>query len=424
MSVIQQYNVQPWLTPVRVCDTANLAGTYYNGQLNNGVGATLVLSVGVLTIDSVNVKLADRVLLQAQTTSAQNGVYICVVEGTANSAAVLQRAADLQSFDQLSPGFYVSVAAGTAQAGSVYVLVEPKPSVVGIDAITFTSVAGSGSGVTATLPTTIGNIATYSNVNGDITQNSATAVNIGNIQAGGNGASQAGAFVSYPSPAASGNFVFQASAIAGNFVATVQNVNIGQSTVYHVPDPANANAQFMVGATTTPFVSGNLPVASGTAGLFADSGVSFGTLAATSGAYVSPPVTVAVTLTAAQVDAAFATPFQILANPPSGFAYYVMSATFTVLSTGHTAFAGGGVGILQYGVAGGGAGINALAATVPAAFIQSAANSTYRLGGIAAGAITGLAASGIWFSNQTGAFTAGTGSTLVITFTYYMAASA
>ena len=46
----------------------------------------------------------------------------------------------------------------------------------------------------------------------------------------------------------------------GNFAATISNiVGLGQASVYTLPDPANALARVLVGATATPFVSGNLP---------------------------------------------------------------------------------------------------------------------------------------------------------------------
>jgi len=47
---------------------------------------------------------------------------------------------------------------------------------------------------------------------------------------------------------------------------------LGQATTYSYVDPANANARALIGATTTPFTSGNFPVASGTGGLMVDSG--------------------------------------------------------------------------------------------------------------------------------------------------------
>jgi hypothetical protein len=60
----------------------------------------------------------------------------------------------------------------------------------------------------------------------------------------------------------------------GNFDTQISNESQGQATSFVIPDAGNANAQFLVAATTTPFVNGNLPKASGTKGVMVDSGIS------------------------------------------------------------------------------------------------------------------------------------------------------
>lgn len=135
--LLQQSTVQPWLTPVRLASATNLVGTYFNGAINNGVGATLTLSPGALTIDSVLVNLSDRVLLFSQSNSNENGIYVCTQAGFTGISAVLQRSDDLQCREQFFGGFYVAAAAGSVHSGSFFVLVEPLPASVGINAITF-----------------------------------------------------------------------------------------------------------------------------------------------------------------------------------------------------------------------------------------------------------------------------------------------
>lgn len=137
MTAFQQFNTQPWLTPARVVSVTNLVGTYNNGPSNNGVGATLILSTGVLTIDGVVVNAGDRVLLASQNASLQNGLYVCNQAGAIGVAAVLQRTADFQCVEQMHAGFYVSIQAGTVNAGSFWALVEPVPQAVGVSAINF-----------------------------------------------------------------------------------------------------------------------------------------------------------------------------------------------------------------------------------------------------------------------------------------------
>lgn len=135
-----QYSFQPWLTPVRVVSTSDQSGTYFNGNGNNGVGATFTYATGVLTIDGVDVQIGDRVLLTAQTNAFQNGIYVCNTTGAVGVAAVLQRSNDQQSIEQMRTGFYVSVGAGNSKAGSMYTMVEPLPGAIGIDAILWNSV--------------------------------------------------------------------------------------------------------------------------------------------------------------------------------------------------------------------------------------------------------------------------------------------
>ena len=144
-----QYVFSPWLTPVRLVQVSNLAGTYYNGPNNNGVGATFTVSASSLTVDSVNVNLNDRILLQNQTIGSQNGIYICTL---ISSTVVLTRAEDQQSQEQIQTGQYVSVEGGTIYGGSFWTIVEPEVQGVGVGTILFsTGTTGSLLEATVTL---------------------------------------------------------------------------------------------------------------------------------------------------------------------------------------------------------------------------------------------------------------------------------
>lgn len=124
------------ITPVRVVALTNVAGTYSNGPSNNGVGATLTVAASSLTIDSVDVEVGDRVLLQNQTTAYQSGIYIVTSIG---STVVLTRAFDQQSIGQLKAGQFALVGAGTVNAGSAFALIEPLPQAIGVDAFVWVS---------------------------------------------------------------------------------------------------------------------------------------------------------------------------------------------------------------------------------------------------------------------------------------------
>ncbi len=237
-------------------------------------------------------------------------------------------------------------------------------------------------------------------------------VNDDDIQAGYNntGASQnaAGGFLSYPAGASLGSMKWYASNNAGNYAIQHTNASFGQATNFVIHDPVNANAVYLIGAGATPFVNGNIPVASGTNGLMADSGVALANC---------QPYFIQVTLTAAQVLAAYATPQLILAPPGAGKT--ILCVAPRVITEVSTAFAGGGVAVVQYGNTAAGAGTNALSATIPSTEITAATSQIYTMSGYTATTVsTGITNLGIYFSNQTGAFTGGAGSTISIAFQY------
>ncbi len=129
------YNV---LTPVRVASTANVAGTYNNGQTNNGVGATLTVAASSLTVDGVLLAEGDRVFLKNQTNANENGVYVVKL---VSASVVLQRSDDQQCVEQLKAGQFLYVGAGNSNAGAAFALVEPLPSVVGIGSFVWNAVS-------------------------------------------------------------------------------------------------------------------------------------------------------------------------------------------------------------------------------------------------------------------------------------------
>lgn len=139
------YRREQQISSVRLLSNSNVSGTYYNGAGNNGVGATLTIAASTLTIDSVACANNDRVLLQNQSSGYQNGIY--VVSGI-GSAVVLTRSYDFQTFDQMKPGYFVSVEAGTVFGGAMFGIVEPQVGVVGTDSILFVDASASPTTVT------------------------------------------------------------------------------------------------------------------------------------------------------------------------------------------------------------------------------------------------------------------------------------
>lgn len=93
----------------------------------------------------------------------------------------------------------------------------------------------------------------------------------GNVQAGASGS--AGALISYPGTASKGYFEIAGVANTGNTAVSLSNAAHGQATTYSLPDCGNALGQVLNAATATPFTSGHLISASGTAGVTTDSNI-------------------------------------------------------------------------------------------------------------------------------------------------------
>lgn len=180
------------LTPARVVSLTNVAGTYYNGPSNNGVGATLTISASSLTVDGVILTVGDRILLQNQTTAYQNGVY--VVESI-SSTVVLQRAFDQQNIEQLKAGQFILIGAGTVNAGSAFALIEPLPQVIGVNEFFYVSsplssalgTAGSKAATNNSLPDvastagsgfTVGNFVSASDTSGSLQDSGLNTANV------------------------------------------------------------------------------------------------------------------------------------------------------------------------------------------------------------------------------------------------------
>jgi hypothetical protein len=262
----QQFNISPWLTPVRLVATTNQSGTYFNGTLNNGVGATFTYATGALTIDSVDVVVGDRILLSAQTSANENGVYVCTQAGSTGVSAILQRSADQQCIEQLHTGFYVTVGAGTLNAGTAFVMVEPKPAQLGIDDLTWASEPGAGAVTFSGPASTANNLVVFSDTAGNIKAASTTSTlgqplsvtgsitsTTGNITSGSSG--DAGNFISFPATAANGTFIFEALNAGGAFNTTLRNSVMGQSSVLSFPDPGAATANVLLDTGAANIIS-------------------------------------------------------------------------------------------------------------------------------------------------------------------------
>lgn len=260
-TTLSQTVFSPWLTPVRLASTSNIAGTYYNGESNNGVGATLTIAASSLTVDSVVAEVGDRILLQTQTNTFEQGIYVVDSIG---STVVLVRSDDQQTVEQMKAGQYVSVGAGSVNAGNFYSLVEPIPNFIGVDAIVFNADPSAGGVSFSGGASTANAIPVFSDTAGNIKAANAAPVTLGqnlavtgtgvfsgalsstagNITSGSSG--DAGSFISFPATAANGTFIFEALNAGGAFNTTLRNSVMGQSSVLSFPDPGAATANVLL----------------------------------------------------------------------------------------------------------------------------------------------------------------------------------
>lgn len=122
-----------------------------------------------------------------------------------------------------------------------------------------------------------------------------------------------------------------------------------------------------------------------------------------------------VSLTAANLIAMYATPVVLIAAPGSGKSIVVTKLAFTITRTA-TAFTGGGAAIVQYHTTANGAGQQALDSTLASTVITGAAGTSvsFRNGAVISDAASTVTQNkGLYISNDTAAFAAGTGTATV-----------
>jgi hypothetical protein len=135
---------------VRAATTANLSANYYNGALNDGVGATLTSTVSVaLSIDGITpfvdtLGSEDRVLVKDQTAKLQNGIYIVTAAGSGATPWVLTRATDADESAEIPSGTFVFVTEGTVNQDKGFAASHEDNPVIGTDDLQFDTFSGQG----------------------------------------------------------------------------------------------------------------------------------------------------------------------------------------------------------------------------------------------------------------------------------------
>jgi hypothetical protein len=210
--------------PVRVESPINLNATYNNGA--SGVGATLT-NAGTqvaLVIDGVTVSVADRVLIYAQSTQTQNGIYVVTSVGSGSTNWVLTRSSDadtyvINSANGLSEGSTVFVQEGSTGAGETYTCNTSGVITFGTTNITFAQISSAQIYSAGTGLTLSGTQFSITNTGTAGTYGSASSVPVFTTNAQGQVTSVTNTAIAITGAAVSGNIAGQAGSVANALTA-------------------------------------------------------------------------------------------------------------------------------------------------------------------------------------------------------------
>jgi hypothetical protein len=124
------------------CRLATTAALPACTPAGSGVGKTLTANaIGILSVDSTNAVLGDRIVVKNQATTADNGLYTVTTEGTAGVAFVLTRATDFDAVGQneVMPGAYTYVTGGSSNLDTYFEMTTDGQITMESTALAFTS---------------------------------------------------------------------------------------------------------------------------------------------------------------------------------------------------------------------------------------------------------------------------------------------
>lgn len=111
-----------------------------NTAAGSGVGKTLTANInGPLTVDSVTVNLNNRVMVIAEASGANNGIYVCTDPGSGGSPWILTRATDFDSVSstEVDTGAWAFITEGTTYTGFRIAVSTAGPITLETTALTF-----------------------------------------------------------------------------------------------------------------------------------------------------------------------------------------------------------------------------------------------------------------------------------------------
>lgn len=110
--------------------SSSAAGLDFKPSARAATTADITLS-GAQTIDGVSVIAGDRVLVKDQSTGADNGIYVA-------ASGAWARSTDADTSLEVTPGLFVAVEEGTANADTAWILTTDATVTLGTTALTFT----------------------------------------------------------------------------------------------------------------------------------------------------------------------------------------------------------------------------------------------------------------------------------------------
>lgn len=130
-------------------------------QAGTGVGATLTADAnGALTIDSVLIVVADRILVDTlgSTSDVHNGIYVATDIGSAGTPWILTRADDADEAGDLTAGLFIFIEEGTVNADSGWIISTDNPFTIDTDPIVWIQFSQAGTLTAANVGTGDGKV--------------------------------------------------------------------------------------------------------------------------------------------------------------------------------------------------------------------------------------------------------------------------
>lgn len=185
------------------------------------------------TVDGVSLSLNDRILVTAQSTGSQNGLYYVTTVGS-GSNGTWARTSDGNETGEIEAGMIVMVTEGTLYADTQWKLTTNDPIVIGSTALTFVQNYSANSISSGT-----SNVVVNSNAN--VTISSAGTANVLTISSTGT--------VTSGTASVTGN-ITGANVLTGNIQINQQlrmaNNNGGTTTVFYMQyNTANSSVDFI-----------------------------------------------------------------------------------------------------------------------------------------------------------------------------------